>query len=469
MTTTRVTICKGDEEEKKPEDEGVHRLSDIVVREVSLVDRAANRRRFLVTKREDQVKTRTQKGVGTRGFVEDLAAEVAEEEARAAQKNDGGGSTAASGGDGGGTTATGDGAPAAAAPAAPPAATTETPAAEPPADDTAEPEGEETATDDDPTTTLQQQMVGLDEGLSTLLDLDDAEAKRRVGAAAPLLEQARQILATGQAPAGAVPVGKAAGAAPEEDEAAKAAQAAEEEAQKAAQAAAAAEEEAQKAAAAAKTPEEEAAAKAGMPPEKKPEEAMKAGEADGALLALATEAVEGFFSLVNMLSWTVEDAKSWHAKRFVEKLQGIMTGMKADAGKAEAVTALNGLLARIQGQNAETNVESLAAAVERMKGIAKRVETAKRDVGAPSADPALAGVRAELAKRDGELATLRAELTKRDTETAALRTDFAKAAARLQEIEKFVDLPSASGAPERGRYDTEDDGTSWPLDMAREA
>ena len=35
------------------DEDGVHRLRDIVVEEVSLVDRAANKRRFLVVKRSD--------------------------------------------------------------------------------------------------------------------------------------------------------------------------------------------------------------------------------------------------------------------------------------------------------------------------------------------------------------------------------------------------------------------------------
>ncbi|HET9622030.1 MAG TPA: hypothetical protein VFP84_11730 [Kofleriaceae bacterium] len=39
-------------------DDGVHRLRDIVVEEVSLVDRAANKRRFLIVKRSDMAKSR---------------------------------------------------------------------------------------------------------------------------------------------------------------------------------------------------------------------------------------------------------------------------------------------------------------------------------------------------------------------------------------------------------------------------
>ncbi|MGH9889024.1 MAG: hypothetical protein ACREBE_26060, partial [bacterium] len=37
------------------EESGVHRLRDIVVEEVSLVDRAANKRRFLLVKRSNQM------------------------------------------------------------------------------------------------------------------------------------------------------------------------------------------------------------------------------------------------------------------------------------------------------------------------------------------------------------------------------------------------------------------------------
>lgn len=45
---------------------GVHRLLDMVVEEVSLVDRAANQRRFLVVKRDDMAKkTETEKAEGT--------------------------------------------------------------------------------------------------------------------------------------------------------------------------------------------------------------------------------------------------------------------------------------------------------------------------------------------------------------------------------------------------------------------
>ncbi len=37
--------------------DGVHRLVDMVVEEVSLVDRAANLRRFLIVKRDDSMDT----------------------------------------------------------------------------------------------------------------------------------------------------------------------------------------------------------------------------------------------------------------------------------------------------------------------------------------------------------------------------------------------------------------------------
>ena len=485
--TTRVTIRKADEAGKPEEDEGVHRLTDIVVREVSLVDRAANKRRFLVTKRQEgQVSTQAKQGTGTRGFVEDLAAEVAaEEEAarRATRKNDGG-ATAAGG------TATGDAASAgtgsasaaaaaaaatataqaaagtsppaapaapatagtagtaapAAAPAAPAAAGTAAPAAAPAAAGTAAPAAapaaatEETQADDvvddgaDPTSALQTHMDGLDAGMSAILDLDDSEAKRRVDAAAPLLAQAGQILATGQVPAAAAPVAKAAAGTPEEE---------------AAKAAAAQEDPAAKAAAAA------------VPP---PEPQMKQG-ADGALLALATDAVKGYFDLVNMLDWTVQDAKSWYARRFVEKLEAALAGMGGDAGKADAVASLQDVLGRIKGQQAEAGVKALADTVERMKAIAKRAPATKRDgtadpaAAAPPNDAALAGLRTELAKRDGQVDALRQQLAK-------AQADFGAAAARLATIEKSIGLPS-SGTPDGGGED-ESDGTTWPLDMAKE-
>lgn len=53
-------------QESTDDEPGVHRLRDIVVEEVSLVDRAANKRRFLLVKRSSQMADdRKPKGSGT--------------------------------------------------------------------------------------------------------------------------------------------------------------------------------------------------------------------------------------------------------------------------------------------------------------------------------------------------------------------------------------------------------------------
>ncbi|MFZ5787441.1 MAG: hypothetical protein ACOY3Y_13440 [Acidobacteriota bacterium] len=73
-------------------DDGVNRLLDIVVEEVSLVDRAANKHRFLIVKRSDDMDENTNGAAAATADetedVQDLAAEVAVEE------TDGAGSTA---------------------------------------------------------------------------------------------------------------------------------------------------------------------------------------------------------------------------------------------------------------------------------------------------------------------------------------------------------------------------------------
>lgn len=51
--TTRITKAEGSAD-------GVHRLVDMVVEEVSLVDRAANKHRFLIVKRDDAMDDNTQ-------------------------------------------------------------------------------------------------------------------------------------------------------------------------------------------------------------------------------------------------------------------------------------------------------------------------------------------------------------------------------------------------------------------------
>jgi hypothetical protein len=51
--TSRITKAEGSAD-------GVHRLVDMVVEEVSLVDRAANKHRFLIVKRDDAMDDHTQ-------------------------------------------------------------------------------------------------------------------------------------------------------------------------------------------------------------------------------------------------------------------------------------------------------------------------------------------------------------------------------------------------------------------------
>lgn len=60
------------------QDDGVHRLSDFLVEEVSLVDRAANKRRFLLVKREGDMSELRSNGRG--GFERVSKAEGADEE-----------------------------------------------------------------------------------------------------------------------------------------------------------------------------------------------------------------------------------------------------------------------------------------------------------------------------------------------------------------------------------------------------
>ena len=82
-------------------DDGVNRLLDIVVEEVSLVDRAANKHRFLIVKRSDVMDENTNGAAAATADetedVQDLAAEVAAEE------TDGGGSSETAGEPGGGS------------------------------------------------------------------------------------------------------------------------------------------------------------------------------------------------------------------------------------------------------------------------------------------------------------------------------------------------------------------------------
>ena len=65
-------------------EEGVHRLTDFVVEEVSLVDRAANKRRFLVVKREGGEMSELRSN-GRGGFTRVTKADDDEEEKRAAK------------------------------------------------------------------------------------------------------------------------------------------------------------------------------------------------------------------------------------------------------------------------------------------------------------------------------------------------------------------------------------------------
>ena len=64
---------------EKPPEAGVHRLLDIVVEEVSLVDRAANKHRFLIVKRSEPMDESTTQTTTDQSDTEDVTSETTED------------------------------------------------------------------------------------------------------------------------------------------------------------------------------------------------------------------------------------------------------------------------------------------------------------------------------------------------------------------------------------------------------